>query len=160
MEPPSWLQIIQLPAGLCFVIMQTGKSLPSTYKLLHFTLGLHSSPRSRPVLLNLKWGSIAHSLSLSSPHHPDITWSPGFSVGQVLAYWSSGQSLIPAGSEIFSTVNRVPLRTAFHYQPSITLITVQKDIKSQVIHPSSHPSIVRVYTGSLSRFRERKLELI
>ena len=31
-------------------------------------------------------------------------------------------SSIPARGKIFSTINRVPLHTAFHYQPSIVLI--------------------------------------
>ena len=31
-------------------------------------------------------------------------------------------SSIPTGGEIFSTANRVPLHTAFHYQPLIVLI--------------------------------------
>ena len=31
-------------------------------------------------------------------------------------------SSIPAQDKIFSTVNRVPLHTAFHYQPLIVLI--------------------------------------
>ena len=35
--------------------------------------GPRLEPRSRRNLLNYKWGSIAHSLSLSSTHRPDMT---------------------------------------------------------------------------------------
>ena len=66
-------------------------------------------------------------------------WRPGSSVGEALAYWSSGPSSILTRGEIFSTVNGVPLHTAFHYHPNIVLIwlkTVKKDVKSQVIHAS------------------------
>ena len=47
--------------------------------------------------------------------------------------------LQPARGEIFSTVNGVPLHTAFHYHPPIVLIllnTIEKEVKSQVIHLS------------------------
>ena len=48
----------------------------------------------------------------------------------------------PAGCELFSTVNGIPLHTDFHYHPSIVLICdfVEKDVKSEVIQPSTlHP---------------------
>ena len=50
-------------------------------------------------------------------------------------------SLIPARGKIFSTVNEIPLHTAFHYHPPIVLIWLEycwkgrKDRKSS-IHPS------------------------
>ena len=54
--------------------------------------------------------------------------SPCSSVDKAVAYWSSGPGL----------VNGVPLHNAFHYYPPIVLIwLVEKDVKSQVIHPSS-----------------------
>ena len=48
--------------------------------------------------------------------------SPGSSVGQGLAYDLAVSSSIPAQGGIFSTVNWVPLLSAFHYQPLIFLI--------------------------------------
>ena len=48
--------------------------------------------------------------------------------------------LSPARGKIFSTVNRVPLHTAFHYQPLIILIGLKYCWKGCKIgsHPSSH----------------------
>ena len=75
--------------------------------------------------------------------------SPSF-VGAPVAHWvkrwpadEEVPTLSPARGEFFSTVkNGVPLHTAFHYQPVIVLIClkpVEKDVKSQVIHPTFVP---------------------
>ena len=50
---------------------------------------------------------------------------PGASVDQWVKRWPTDLAVlnsIPTRGEIFSTVNRVPLHTAFHYQPLIVLI--------------------------------------
>ena len=68
--------------------------------------------------------------------------SPGSSVDLALAYWSSGPSSILTRGEIFSTVNGVPLHTAFHYHPNIVLIWLKycwKGRKIAASHPSIHP---------------------
>ena len=49
----------------------------------------------------------------------------GASVAQWVKRWPTDlavPSSIPARGEIFSTLNGVPLHTAFHYHPSIVLI--------------------------------------
>ena len=49
----------------------------------------------------------------------------GALVAQWIKHWPTDlavPSSIPARGEIFSTVNGVPLHTAFHYHPSIVLI--------------------------------------
>ena len=66
--------------------------------------------------------------------------SPGSSVGLALVYWSSGPSLVSARGEIFSTINGVPLHTAFHYQPPIVPVWLEYCWKGRkiAIHPSIH----------------------
>ena len=54
-------------------------------------------------------------------------------------YWSSRPSSIHACGKIFSAVNKVPLHTAFHYQPPIVLIWLKYCWKGRKI--SCHPSI-------------------
>ena len=52
----------------------------------------------------------------------------GASVAQWVKRWPSDiavPSSIPTRGEIFSTVNRVPLKTALHYQPLIVLIRLK-----------------------------------
>ena len=58
----------------------------------------------------------------------------GAPVTQWIKRWPTGlavPSSKPARGEIFSTVDKVPLHTAFHYHPPIVLIwhTIEKDIK-------------------------------
>ena len=54
----------------------------------------------------------------------------------------------PAGSEIFSTVNRVPLPTAFHYHLPIVLIMTEKDVnRKSSIHPSIHQAVTCATTA-------------
>ena len=62
----------------------------------------------------------------------------GASVAQWVKRWPTDlavPSSIPTRGEIFSTVNRVPLHTAFHYQPLIDQIWLKYCWKG---HPSIH----------------------
>ena len=57
----------------------------------------------------------------------------------------SGPCLILTRGEIYSTVNGVPLHTAFHYHPNIVLIWLKYCWKGRKIasHPSIHTSFLR-----------------
>ena len=62
---------------------------------------------------NEKVNALEHSLQLGAP------------MAQWVKRWPTDLAVlssIPTRGEIFSTVNRVPLHTAFHYQPLIVLI--------------------------------------
>ena len=59
-------------------------------------------------------------------------------MSKALDYLSSGPSSTPAGGEIFSTINWVPLPTAFHYLPLIVLIRLKYCYQGRKI--ASHPS--------------------
>ena len=72
-----------------------------------------------------------------------FSYFQGASVAQWVMRWLTDLAVLsssPARGEVFSTVNAVPFYTAFHYQPphrpDMTINTVEKDVKSQVIHPS------------------------
>ena len=61
-------------------------------------------------------------------------------------------SSIPARGEIFSTVNGVPLHTAFHYHPSIVLIRLQYCWKGRKI--TNHPSSIHPFQKYFSHIRK------
>ena len=66
----------------------------------------------------------------------------GAPVAQWVKRWPTDlavPSSIPARGEIFSTVDGVPLHTAFHYHPSIVLIWLKYCWKGRKI--TNHPSI-------------------
>ena len=80
---------------------------------------------------------------LSSDETPCCLGAP---VAQWVKRWPTDlavPSSIPARGKIFSTVNGVPLHTAFHYHPSIVLIWLQYSWKGRKI--TNHPSILVVY---------------
>ena len=67
----------------------------------------------------------------------------GAPVAQSVKRWPTDPAVpnsSPARDEIFSTVNEVPLHTAFHYfhyhRPDTTEMLFKKDVKPQVIYPS------------------------
>ena len=62
---------------------------------------------------------------LPVPARPTTLNWRGATVAQRVKRWSADLAVpnsIPARGRIFSTVNGVPLHTAFHYQPLIVLI--------------------------------------
>ena len=77
------------------------------------------------------------------------TTFPGAPVAQWVKRWPTDlavPSSIPARGEIFSTVNGVPLHTAFHYHPSIVLIWLKYCWKGRKItnHPSIHTTFPKI----------------
>ena len=79
-------------------------------------------------------------MTLSTTVCPTTLGAP---IAQWVKRWPTDlavQSSIPARGRIFSTVNGVPLHTAFHYQPLIVLILLKYCRKGHKIgiHPSIH----------------------
>ena len=91
---------------------------------------------------NRSWDQFLEVSWLALLFNETITVASGAPVAQWVKRWPTDlavPSSIPARGEIFSTVNGVPLHTAFHYHLPIVLIWLKYCWKGRKI--ASHPSI-------------------
>ena len=102
----------------------------------------------RRNLLNRKRGSIAHSLSLSSTHRPDMTERVGVIGHFSLVYHFSflSPTLWETARYRLKNCLKGPLSPKQpNNQPDMTEILLKKDVSSQGIHPSFPKRQMHIY---------------